>query len=429
MNKLKFQLKSEDWDFGEIIKVILLNLPVVFAFLLPISQKLSTLCLPIWFIFSIFTFRSKKLNMNKGHLIPILYYIILMLSFLYSNKVLPRYFEYKMSLIAIPVLFILNKEAIFKVRKKILTFFVLGSFLAVLICFINALYNSIGYNTSGLYFSSKILEEFSLANSILYGGNHFFATHFSVLHQTVYFSMYLTFAILIVVEYPFKKPIVNWSFISVFIIAIICILNRASYLIFFLLTLFLVFKKIKSSYIKIFTILVLIICGLGVYNLNPRMKRSILNVKTFLNNKEQDESKRNELINNIDRRFLLWDEAIEVSKKNYFFGLGLGDVEEELNARFKKKSLNHLIGLNVHNQYLQALIEFGLIGLILLLLMFYYTYKYAPRVYTNTLGISFIILIGVNFLFESMFSRYSGLSFIVFFYCLFTNFKKEGISR
>lgn len=405
-----------------------MNLPIAFSFLLPISQKLSTICLPVWFAFSLFNIKIEKQNINRAHLVPVLYYILLMASFLYSDRVLPRYFEYKMALLAIPILVILNREWIFEVRKKICAFFVYGCLAAVLICFVNAVYNSINMDTLGIHFSSKILEQYSLSNSILYGGNHFFATNFSVLHQTVYFSMYLTFAILIVIEYPFKKSIVNWSLISVFIIAIICVLNRASYLIFFLLMLFLIFKKIKSTYIKIFTILVLIICGSVLYNFNPRIKRSIGNVETFLNNQEQEESKRNELINNIDRRILLWNEAIEVSKENYFFGLGLGDVEDELNTRFEKKKLVHLIGLNVHNQYLQALIEFGLIGLILILLMLYYLYKYSPIGHTQILGISFIILIGINFLFESMFSRYSGLSFIIFFYCVLTNFRKGSIS-
>ncbi|MEW7289528.1 O-antigen ligase family protein [Aquimarina sp. 2304DJ70-9] len=429
MNNFKLQLLNrKDWNFREVVEVILKNLPIAFAFLLPISQNLSTICLPIWVAFSLFNIKFKKLTINKAHFIPILYYALLMLSFLYSDKIIPRYFEYRMSLIVIPILCIINKDIIFEQRKKILSFFVYGCLAAVLICFINAFYNAIHFTEEGVRFSSKILEEFSLSNSILYGGNHFFATNFSILHQTVYFSMYLTFAALIVIEVPFTKRIVNWGLISVFVIAVICVLNRASYLVFFILGFFLIIRKIKSTHFKLLSIVLVMASATIVYNYNPRIKRNINNIKTFLNNEDQSLSKRNELINNIDQRVLLWNESIELIKTNLFFGLGLGDVEDELNARFKEKKLDLLIGLNSHNQYLQTLIEFGLIGFSLLLLLFYYVYRNSPEVYTNIIGISFIIIVGINFMFESMLSRYSGLSFIVFFYCVLTNFKKRSIS-
>lgn len=409
----------KDLKFKTIIRSILLYLPLIFVFSLPVSQKISTLCLPIWLCFTLLNIRNIRIKINYGHVVPVIYYIFLMGSFLYSDKVLTRYFEYRLPLLVIPILVILNGDQLFPIRTKILKSFVLGCIVAATICFGNAILNSLHFEDSGWYFSSKVLKEFSLSNSILYGGNHFFATNFSILHQTVYFSMYLTLAILILIEFPFKDKRINWGIIVFLGITILCVLNRASYLILFVLMLYMTIKKIKSNYIKVSVLFGLVTALVSFGNVNPRVKRSIGNIKTFLKDDGKDEARRNELINNIDRRILLWNEASDLIKENFYFGLGLGDVEDELDSRFKEKGLTTLIGLNTHNQYLQTMLEVGLIGLLLLFTMFYFLFKNLSVTYTSILGVGFIILIGVNFMFESMFSRYSGLSFIIFFYCLF----------
>ena len=77
---------------------------------------------------------------------------------------------------------------------------------------------------------------------------------------------------------------------------------------------------------------------------------------------------------------------------------------------------------HAHNQYLQILLDIGLIGFIPFILLFVYFLRFCYYIKDKKLkmiAINFILIIGINFLFESMFERYSGISFFAFFYCLF----------
>ena len=126
-------------------------------------------------------------------------------------------------------------------------------------------------------------------------------------------------------------------------------------------------------------------------------------------------------------RLLSWDASIEVIREHGFFGVGLPNAQNVLNSKYKQKGYIYPLKqqLNSHNEYLQIMIECGLLGLLLLLAsLFFLVHNALGTMPKLSAFISlFAILMGFNFLFESYLSRYIGISFFCFFYCLFNSIK------
>ena len=98
------------------------------------------------------------------------------------------------------------------------------------------------------------------------------------------------------------------------------------------------------------------------------------------------------------------------------FGVGTGDVKEELLKEYKKENIPYAIekSLNAHNQYLQSSVAIGSFGLLVLLLTIFIPVYGAiyPR---NWVYVIFLFLIIINLLFESMFERQAGGSVLCFY--------------
>jgi O-antigen ligase len=130
-----------------------------------------------------------------------------------------------------------------------------------------------------------------------------------------------------------------------------------------------------------------------------------------------------------DPRFLIWKSAMNVSKNNLMFGVGIGDVRTELFKEYEKTEEPYIIKekYNAHNQFLETLVEDGIIGLmiflVLIILMFYISYKERNLLY----GI-FIIISLAFFIFESVLYRFAGISFFSLFSFLLLHIKKKQCS-
>lgn len=120
-------------------------------------------------------------------------------------------------------------------------------------------------------------------------------------------------------------------------------------------------------------------------------------------------------------RLMSWDAGFDLVLENPITGVGIGDVTSEMSKIYLIKRYNTPMKqkLNAHNEFLQITLETGIIGLFLVLSMFYYLFKsiiFDGKYYFLNLGFLFIMLVG--FLFESVLNRYSGISFFMLFYCL-----------
>ncbi len=398
-----------------------------FAFFLPISQKISTINIGLLLIVSIFNFRNNKFYFKIGFVLPICLYALYCISLLYSSELEFSIIEQKASLLVFPIIFMLNRD-LPGCPSLILKYFVFGCLVALTICEFNAFYNS--FDFTNLIFDSRKDKSISFYNSIQKEENHFFSFNFSFIHQAVYFAMYLLFsmAILFYTDF-FKNRIIKYGLLFFFFVGLFQIINKASLIILFVLLIFKVFQSIKSKRIAGISVVLLFVTAVCVFLFNPRFKSFYRS--NFVINKSELKVKDYKKIKNIksndyNYRVMLWSSALDLIKENPLIGIGAGGSDNRLYEVFAvkrqwywKKEKYH-----AHNQYLQIFLDLGIIGfsvfLFLLISFLSKTFKYNNE-NLKLITINLFLIITINFLFESMFERYSGISFFTFFYCLFVS--------
>ena len=74
-------------------------------------------------------------------------------------------------------------------------------------------------------------------------------------------------------------------------------------------------------------------------------------------------------LNEVNYRLMIWRFSAESVQENWLLGVGTGDWPQELRARMVAAHVKDVAwGMNAHNQFVQAHLTLGIIGLILLLL-------------------------------------------------------------
>jgi O-antigen ligase len=112
------------------------------------------------------------------------------------------------------------------------------------------------------------------------------------------------------------------------------------------------------------------------------------------------------------QRLLIWESVLEVSEEHSLFGTGVGNDQEILNNNYRQKNLIPFYekSLNAHNQFLQAFLVFGVLGL-----LFFVVYLLYPLIMGLRLNDSYLtgfgIIILMNALTESILNRQSGVLF------------------
>lgn len=118
-------------------------------------------------------------------------------------------------------------------------------------------------------------------------------------------------------------------------------------------------------------------------------------------------------------RIMIWD----VSRSaicEHPFGVGTGDVQDELNERYSKLIMLGALekNLNCHNQFYQTTLAIGYSGLILLLLILF-NLVYSAIKHRDFQLFGFFIIFLINLPFESMFESQAGITHFVIFAFLF----------
>jgi O-antigen ligase len=128
-------------------------------------------------------------------------------------------------------------------------------------------------------------------------------------------------------------------------------------------------------------------------------------------------------------RLLIWEQAIQIIRQNFFTGTGVGDANAALYKAYEEQGLTGAfeLKLNAHNQYLQTFLGMGILGFLLLLQM---TLGDLVRALFRRQFLLFIfsLLIVMNLMVESMLQRSAGVLFFCFFYCFLHLVKEEDLS-
>jgi O-antigen ligase len=130
-------------------------------------------------------------------------------------------------------------------------------------------------------------------------------------------------------------------------------------------------------------------------------------------------------------RELKWSCAVELIKKNFWTGVGTGDVQDELDECYKLHNYVPLLywkdtRYNAHNQYLETFVELGIAGILILICCFGFA-LIVSMLRKNFLYFILILLFAISCLTESFLERQHGIVFYALFNSLFAfhNFSKE----
>jgi O-antigen ligase len=371
------------------------------AFTLPLNKSLVPLliilAILIWFVEGNFTEKLKALK-TKFFLLSVLLYLIYIVGLLYTNNLKAGGFELeqKLSLLIFPLLFISDTYTDNIRFNEILKSFVVGCILGVVICVANAVFK--------YYLFGNI-------NSFLYA-------QFSQIMHTSYFSMYLCFAVLLLLfnQILMQNHTLKLIIVIFLMIAVVLIASKSGL---FSLALILMAKLmydivVKKSYIRvlIFSSLLIVTTVLS-YNIFPKAFVRVLEMKKALTSSNTE-------INTNTSRIEIWKIATKIISNNYLLGVGTGDVKEAFQNEYDKQPITLLSEkkLNAHNQYLQTFIAIGLPGILMLLSLLTFT-TYLLWINKILDGVIGTLIIAFNLLFESMFETQAGVVFIAFFLMLY----------
>ena len=338
---------------------------------------------------------------NKSLLLLIAFYVLHVIAVFYSDDKHRASFdlEVKASLIIFPLFFLFASKTAKDLKVILFKFFVIFSSVVSLTLIIRAFVLYLKTNDS---------------SQLFYG-------HFSYFLHPSYYAMYLIFSI-VLSFYLFSNNLCKIKFIPVLsalinLIALIMTDSKGGYVSFLIVVSYLLVRYLynKSKIITISSIILLIILSVITIKQNKRLSIMfdvVSNYKETINHPETYKE-------STGLRILSWNAASEAIKENIVFGVGTGDIKPELFKKYKKLNYTHNLKreMNVHNQFLETWLGQGLIGFILLLIVFIIPFISAVKQKDIVLQ-AFLILVFVNFLFESMLNIQAGTVFFGFFYSL-----------
>jgi len=118
--------------------------------------------------------------------------------------------------------------------------------------------------------------------------------------------------------------------------------------------------------------------------------------------------------------------AITIIKDNLLFGVGPGNWREEFSLAYKKNNsqLDPKLQGSSHNQYLNYLVKFGIIGFLVIMFLLIWPVVNFNR-YTDILFLTFLVFMFFANFADSNLESHMGSSFFVFFYCIFITGGKD----
>lgn len=389
---------------------------ILTVIILPVHVYYLPPVMILWVLFWIFEnnygLKNDAIKGNKAAILLFLFIIFFLWQILglFLAESLGTGFERlfkRLSFLLFPLVLFYPGVRIVKNISLITRLFAICTLFYLILCIGNAFNNSMIIQNNKLIFNSHPTE---------YNyENYFFGMRLSYLIHPSYVAMYIIISILISFESFFNKSLTHirkvlwFTIIIVFLVAIYLLSARAGILAVIIVLPVYALLKFYSKFPKWIVIIVsgAILISLAVIaKKNEKVNYSIEDISR----KRVDETLKN------DPRLLIWKSALGVIKENLILGVGTGDASKKLTEEFLKRGYvnGFYDNLNAHNQFLEILLENGLVGLILFLAILTYMSYIAITDQNLLLGL-FIITTIIFFIFETMLNRLAGVSFFAFF--------------
>lgn len=371
----------------------------------------------LWGVFWLFEIRTRTKDIQ--HIAPhnkllfilfILFFAWQIIGMLYSDNPKEgwRNITIRLSLFLFPLVLISPGDMIRRKVTTLLRLFALSTFFYLIICFGYALYRSINFQNGILTFNPHLPVYTWL--------NYFYASELAIFQHPSYLSMYALLSVFIAFESFFDRLVsknqrIFWLLVSIILLVSIYLLSSRAGILATIITVPLYFSykyRIMDVNRKIgLFVLLSIFILVPILISNPR-----------LNYYFKGESKKewsNKMLK--ESRIIIWKAAFNIIRHNVVFGVGTGDIQDELNKEYKRIGDTDLAldkNLNAHNQFIEVLLANGLIGLILFFSLFGMM-LYISISERNLIYMMFILIVLFSFLFESMLNRLAGVSFFALF--------------
>jgi hypothetical protein len=379
---------------------------------LVLNMKLNGLTIILLSIYSIYHLFRDKTKLTYKLLISIIYFIIIVYTSFrdyLTNTFIGGYIETSLGALFIPIAFLAlkNKYSI----KNVLQFIIEYITTINVLLLIFGLYRAIT-NHEIIYgiWSKNVTDEFykNTAGSLVNWGMLTYTKLIEYIDMhPAYYGLIINIVIVILISLFKNGFIKKKKFYPILIINIffLILLSSKSNL---LALIVYGFMKLLQNY-KYFSfknkVIVPVVVTFSLFSLllipstRMRIERSINTVINKRGNWSTDIS--------TNERIILWESAIKSSKINFAFGLG--NIEGY-------KSIIDFSGIdkNTHNQYLQVLVNSGIVGL-----LFFIFYLFAPLYYSKfnrDIVIGFIFFTSINLFTENLLDRQWGIVIISFFY-------------
>jgi hypothetical protein len=154
----------------------------------------------------------------------------------------------------------------------------------------------------------------------------------------------------------------------------------------------------------------------SVSYLNGGFKQRLKEIKVELQSNHDPNSSA------ILQRIEFWKTGLTIFKRNLLIGVGPGDIENEFQKQYEADNslLRKENRWQSHNQFLNYLISYGLLGCIFFFGMLYAFFKLNFRS-SNMLGLIFFTIVMLSFLVEDTLETQMGIAFFSLFFGFFSN--------
>ncbi|MEX1192560.1 MAG: O-antigen ligase family protein [Brumimicrobium sp.] len=331
------------------------------AFMIPFQPKWYSLSIMILLLEQFIreyeidkTLILKKLNFKNAGIWLVLFFLMHFVGLIHTENTSFAWMDIgmKASFILFPLYFL-----IFSVKinwKYLIHAFLTGLFLSIIVNF------------------SLSFVEFFNSNSI----SHFFEAELTHLMHRSYWATYLSIGYIFLwyrMLYKNRKRFLN--FLGVFTLFVLTLMTGAKIglILLLIITLIMITLWFKLSTKKLNIIIAIsgLLVVLFLVNLNfPQLyQRSKLSVKTlFIPMEKRDLTS----FESTTARILMWDTATDLIEENFWYGVGTGDVKDELQKRNYEKGFTGVAekNYNSHNQFLNTHVAIGFFSALFLFLAF-----------------------------------------------------------
>ncbi len=351
-----------------------------------------------------------------------LFFLAQLFSLVYTNNLHEgwRNIQLKSGLIIIPFTLGCCDYIDETVRCRILRWYTLILFTACLIAIGYALRNYANTGNSSVFFYHTLVS--------IYSGH---AIQFSIL---VFIGLVHLFEMLKRKEFIFKKYF-HFFLVAFFLFFLFLLSSKLVIVFFFVYFLFtmvgsFINRSVNKKFATFSMIGLVIVSGLIFSTPNAINNRFRDIAETNFNFLKKEKYDPGEYFNGLEFRLLQWRFVPQIlnEKKAWIEGVGVGDAQTCLNQKYTfedmyigspEKHDKGFIGYNTHDEFLESLLQTGLIGLLLFLLMSLSLLRMVLRGKRNDLRFVTILLIAYSFtesVLESQYSLFIFLFFPLFFY-------------